>query len=169
METTTEQEKIVSPFTPTPSKTEVNKARQDLFWEFYATTVLEGVPNITQSAIKAGFTEDFAERVGQQKWFKEKFKKVFRDDMLSKAEKNLKEILSLPYLIKKKKDGEEYYEVDTDILKLVLDTSKTIVKSLGKDEGYSERSEVTGKGGEPVVFMPIELLDKHKLTNNEEK
>lgn len=169
METTTEQEKIVSPFIPETSVHENNKARQEMFWEFYAATVAEGTPNILQSAIKAGFTPDSAGKVGKTKWFKEKDKKVFRGDMLDKAEKNLKEILSLPYLIKKKKDGEEYYEVDTDILKLVLDTSKAIVKSLGKDEGYSERSEVTGKGGEPVVFMPIELLNKHQLTNNEEK
>lgn len=137
--------------------------KQQKCWDFYVQSVIAGSPNAVQSALKAGYTESSANRITTQKWFKDRKKKLDRLGMLSDAEKNLSKLLNTPYIITKQKNGEKYQEIDTELARLVLDVSKTIVKSLGKDEGYSERSEVTGKGGEPIVFMPAELLNKYQL------
>jgi hypothetical protein len=138
-------------------------SRQQVCWDYYVETVMVGQPNIYQSALKAGYTESSAECVHKAKWFKDRKKKFKRSTMLSQAEKNLLNILKMPYMVQKQKNGEPYMEVDTDVLRIIVDVSKAVVKSLGKDEGYSDRSEVTGKGGEPIVFMPPALLDKYKL------
>ncbi len=120
-------------------------------------------PNARESALKAGYTESTAERITTHKWFKDRKKKLDRLQLLADAEHNLHKLLNTPYIVTKQKNGEKYEEVDAELARLVLDVSKTIVKSLGKDEGYSERSEVTGKGGEPIVFMPAQLLEKYGL------
>lgn len=136
---------------------------QQRCWDFYVQTVIAGNPDAKNSAIKAGYAESMAANITARKWFKDRKKKLDRLGMLSDAEKNLKELLNTPYIVTKQKNGEKYQELDTEIARLVLDVSKTIVKSLGKDEGYSERSEVTGKGGEPIIFMPVELINKYNL------
>jgi len=163
---TKETKLIESPITTTSTKgstKEENQERQDKFWEYYIEGLANNTPSFKEAGMKAGFTEAYCTMISQQKWFKDKIKKINRLGMLSIAEKNLEDILKMPYTKKVRKNGVDVIEVDTDILRLVLDTTKTVVKSLGKDEGYSERSEVTGKGGEPVVFMPAELLEKHNL------
>lgn len=139
--------------------------KQQKCWDFYVQSVIAGSPNALQSAVKAGYTENTATRVTTWKWFKDRKKKLDRIGLLSDAESNLKALLNTPWIVTKQKNGERYEEVDPELARLVLDVSKTIVKSLGKDEGYSERSEVTGKGGEPIVFMPAELLNKYNLTD----
>ncbi len=136
---------------------------QQKCWDFYVQTVIAGDPNAYQSALKAGYTEETAKKTTSWKWFKDRKKKLDRMGMLSDAEQNLKKLLNTPFIVQKQKNGVKILELDTEIARLVLDVSKTIVKSLGKDEGYSERSEVTGKGGEPIVFMPAELLKKYDL------
>lgn len=138
---------------------------QQKAWDFYVQTVIAGKPDMTNSGIKAGYTPSSAGRITTQKWFKDRKKKLDRMGMLSDAEQNLKKLLNTPWMVQKQKNGEKVLELDTEVARLVLDVSKTIVKSLGKDEGYSERSEVTGKGGEPIVFMPAELLNKYNLTD----
>lgn len=139
---------------------------QQKCWDFYVQSVIAGEPNAKESARKAGYSENVAGNITTKKWFKDRKKKLDRMGMLSDAEQNLKKLLNTPYLVQKQRNGEQILEIDTDIARLVLDVSKTIVKSLGKDEGYSERSEVTGKGGDPIVFMPAELLAKYKLNDN---
>lgn len=148
--------------------------RQEEMWKFYVEGLAEGRDNLSEAAVKAGYNPDSLGRILQTKWFKDKKNKLKRVGMLSKAEKNLEDILKMPYINKKTKGGEEVLEVDTDLLRIVLDTSKVVVKSLGKDEGWSERTEMTGKSGDPIVFMPSALLEKHGLgdiknDNNENK
>lgn len=137
---------------------------QQKCWDFYVESVIAGSPNIKQSAIRAGYTESTADRIATQKWFKDRKKKLDRMGMLSDAERNLKNILNLEYIVTKTKNGEKYQEIDPELLRLVISVSDKVTKALGKDEGWSERSEVTGKGGEPIVFMPSALIEKYKLT-----
>lgn len=136
---------------------------QQRMWDFYVQSVIAGAPKIKESGMKAGYTEASADKISTQKWFKDRKKRLDRMGMLSDAEQNLKKLLNTPWMVTKQRNGEKVLEIDTEIARLILDVSKTIVKSLGKDEGYSERSEVTGKGGEPIVFMPAELLNKYNL------
>lgn len=77
--------------------------------------------------------------------------------MLSRAERVLKKAL-----IMKTADPDTGKE-QADLLRIQTDVAKHITKTLGKDEGYSERSEVTGKDGSPIVFMPTELLEKYSI------
>jgi hypothetical protein len=143
--------------------------RQQLCWDYYVESVMNGSPNIYKSALRAGYTEASSQGIANTKWFKDKKKRFKRNGMLTMAEKNLEKIMKMPYMVKKMVKGEEVMEVDTDVLRIIVDVSKSIVKSLGKDEGYSERSEVTGKGGDPIIFMPAELLAKHNLLDNNNK
>jgi hypothetical protein len=139
--------------------------RQDLCWNYFMESVLAGKPSIHDASIKAGYTPSSARRTSQTQWFRNKKKKLQRAGMLKNAEKNLDDVMRLKYKGKKinVKTGEEEDVIDIDTAKLVIDVSKTIVKSLGKDEGYSERSEVTGKDGNPIVIMPSELMDAFNL------
>jgi len=145
------------------TKQQEDQARRQRCWDYYVESVIEGRPNVRGSAIKAGFSPNAINDIAQSKWFLDKKKGLKRSVMLSRAEKNLNDVLRLPYMVQKQKDGVPYMEVDTDILRIVMDVSKSLVKSLGKDEGYSERSEVTGKDGQPIVFMPPSLISKYKL------
>lgn len=148
------------------TSTPIIDPRQQGTWNHYMATVIAGSPNARAAAVKAGYSENYAEHITVQKWFIDRKNKLKRSDMLSLAEKNLKDVLKLPYTKKRMEKKVEVLEIDTDVLRIIIDVSKATVKALGKDEGWSERSEVTGKGGDPIVFMPAELLDKHKLIDN---
>ena len=62
--------------------------------------------------------------------------------MLDKAESNLEGIVDI---------GTD----DKETLKVVADVSKFIVKTQGKDNGWSERTEHTGKDGKDLIPIPI--------------
>jgi hypothetical protein len=55
-----------------------------------------------------------------------------------------------------------------DLLRVQTDVAKFIAKTQGKDDGYSERNEMTGANGEQIVFLPVELMDKYKLKQQED-
>jgi hypothetical protein len=108
--------------------------REQKCWDFYVATVSSGCPNAYQSAIKAEYSKDHAENITLQGWFKERNNKLIRKDMLSKAEKVLDKTLSY------NAENEEGV-VKTDLLRIQTDVAKHITKTLGKDEGYSEKTE----------------------------
>lgn len=139
---------------------------QQRMWDFYVQSVIAGVPRIKESGVRAGYTEESAEKIGTQKWFKDRKKKLDRMGMLSDAEQNLKKLLNTNFIVQKTVKGEKVLEFDPEIARIVYSVSDKVTKALGKDEGWSERSEVTGKGGEPIVFMPAELLKKYDLGEN---
>ena len=112
--------------------------REQVMWDIYVEKVAKGIENAYAAAIDAGYSEDSARNVTMRDWFKEKLGKLKRKEMLSKAERNLDKTLDLVTL---NKEGLE----DPQLLKIKVDVSKTIVQTLGKDEGYSTRSELVGK------------------------
>jgi len=103
--------------------------RQKLCWELYVNPKSETFGNAMQSAIKAGYEESTANQITVEPWFLGRLRRL---NMLGKAEKVLDEAL----------EGKD--------LKLAQDTAKFVAKTLGKGEGYSERTELTGKDGEPL-------------------
>lgn len=117
--------------------------RQKLCWSNYINPSSETFGNATQSAIKAGYTPDYADQITTVDWFKGKVRRL---NMVSKAERNLDNTLDLVTINK------EGYE-DPQLLKIKVDVSKTIVQTLGKDEGYSTKTEtdLTSKG-EKIEF-----------------
>lgn len=127
--------------------------RQKLCWELYIKPGTEYFGNAYQSALKAGYGEGHASQITTQEWFLEKARRL---NMLSKAEKVLDRTLTFEPV-------NEKGEIKTDLLRIQVDTAKHITKTLGKDEGYSERQEHTGKDGKDLTisFDPI-----FKDTNN---
>ena len=127
--------------------------RQRLCWNLYIDQKSETFANGRKSAIKAGYGKHYADVITMQPWFKDKAR---RTHLLGKAEKKIDKILDMDYL-------DEKGEIRADVLRVQADTAKHITKTLGKDEGYSEKTEVENTGN-TTVFLPQELLEKFNLT-----
>jgi len=119
--------------------------RQKLFWDNYIIPTSETFLKKTESAIKAGYSETYASRISNAPFFRKRMK---RFGMLEKAERLLNKTLTLKY-------KDENGKVQSDVLRIQTDVAKHITKTLGKDEGYSERSEVTGKDGGEIRVSSI--------------
>lgn len=141
-------------------------------WEEYVKTWNDGEPSARKAAIIAGYSPNTAINMTKMKWFRDKKKKLRRSKMLTRAEKNLDKVLRMEFSgMKIQEDGTEKEVIDKDILKAVIDVSKTVVTTLGKDEGYSTKTEVKGDMGgeikinsisyaEPVKEIESKVVDK---------
>ncbi len=127
--------------------------RQKMMWRSYTDPKSPTFSNAAQSAIKAGYSEYYSHAITSKGWFKA-YKR--RYNLLQKAEKVLDKTLDMET---KDDAGRE----QADLLRVQNDAAKFVAKTLGKDEGYSERTEMTGANGESIVFMPVELMEKYKL------
>lgn len=126
--------------------------RQKLCWDFYVNPKSETFGNAYQSAMKAGYKDGSSKQITTENWFLEKCRRL---NLLNKAERNLDKILDLPL---------------EDKANVVLDASKFIAKTLGKDEGYSDRSELTGKDGERLLLSEEQINTlKEKLINESKR
>ncbi len=125
--------------------------RQRLMWNYYIDQTSETFSNAKRSAIKAGFSEYYSNSITNQAWYKDKKRRMH---LLSKAEKVLNKILKM-------NTEDEKGKPKADVLRVQADMAKHVTKTLGKDEGYSEKTEVTG--GSNIVFLPVELINKFNL------
>jgi len=99
--------------------------REQICWDFYVKSIQENRENAYKSAIDAGYAEDTARNITMNEWFKERLRKLKRKEMFSKAERNLDYVLDM------------------------------VAKTLGKEEGYSERTELTGKDGKDLIVNVV--------------
>jgi phage terminase small subunit len=110
--------------------------RQIEFLKGYNDPKSKTFGNALQSAVKAGYSQEYAENITSlmPDWLSESIGR--RKRLLEKAEKNLENLL------------------DSEDEKIQADMSKFVTKTLGKNEGYSERVEqdITSAG------KPIPLL-----------
>ncbi len=128
--------------------------RREACWNYYLKTVRDGNPSARAAARKAGFSENTSLNIGNMRWFKNKKDKLRRSKMMNNAEKNIARILNMGYTeMKQAEDGTEKEIVDKDVLRIVADMSKTIVTTLGKDLGYSNKTEVK------VLTTPMPILE----------
>jgi hypothetical protein len=126
--------------------------REQKCWDIYITKLTSGIENAYESAIEAGYEHSTAKNVTMRGWFKERLEDLERKEMLSDAEKVLRK--TLRYKTERINDsGVE--EVKTDLLRIQVDASKHITSTIGKDKGYSSRSELTGKNGKD---LPVPIL-----------
>jgi len=134
---------------PNGANSTTSDPREQICWDFYLETLLGNKGNAYESAIKAGYSPSSAKNITMRDWFKARLRKLDRKEMLSKAEKNLHKVLDTVYV-------NEEGAIQADVMRIVVDVSKTIVTTLGKNDGYSTRNEVTGAEGEPlgVVILP---------------
>lgn len=128
--------------------------RRERCWNFYLDTVRKGIPNARDSARKAGFSENTAINIGNIKWFKDRKDKLRRSKMMTNAERNIARILNMGLTkIKKLDDGSEEEVFDPDRARIVADMSKLIVTTLGKDEGWSTKTELK------VTALPTPIME----------
>ena len=137
---------------PYGSNQYVMDPRQKQCWDLYINPKSKTFGNAYRSAIKAGYEDGTARQITTFDWFNEKCRRL---NLLNKAERNLDKILDLPL---------------EDKANVVLDASKFIAKTLGKDEGYSDRSELTGKDGERLLLTEEQIRTlKEKLINESKR
>lgn len=108
--------------------------REQICWDFYVKSIISGKVNAYDSAIKAGYTKSSAKNITLTGWFRERLEELERKDMLSKAEKLLYRTLNYQT---EKEDG----EVRTDLLRIQTDVGKFLASTLGKNKGYSTKTE----------------------------
>lgn len=106
--------------------------KQIAFLTNYNDPKSETFGNALQSALKAGYSQEYSESILSKNlnWMAENVGR--RKRMLSKAEARLETAL------------------DSDDERVSVDVAKFIAKTQGKDEGYSDRTEHTGKDGEQI-------------------
>lgn len=136
--------------------------REQICWDNYVQSIINGKENAKQAALDAGYEPKTAEKITVRSWFIERKAKLKRKDMLSKAERNLDEVLDIKYT-------DDEGKVNTQVLKIKTDTSVVIVKTLGKDEGYSDRTEIDHTTlGEKITSINYIIPDGNKLNPNPE-
>lgn len=116
--------------------------RQALFLANYLNPKSETFSNALQSALKAGYSQEYAESILTKDldWLAES---VGNEKMVKKAEKVIDEMLDL--------DSSE-----PQLVKIKQDTAKFVTSRLAKQK-WSERTEVTGANGKdlPVPILQI--------------
>jgi hypothetical protein len=124
--------------------------RQSLFLQYYLDPKSETFSNALQSGLKAGYAEEYSKTILSQDidWLSESLNQA---KMVRKAENNLDNALDID--IKDEKIGERG-----------LKATVFVLSRLGKDKGYSDRTELTGKDGKDL--LPIPLLENLRNVRN---
>lgn len=130
--------------------------RKEEAWKYYITKDSKTYGNAYLSAIKADYGTGYAKQITTQKWW---LAKVRRSGLLEKAEKVLDEDLEMETVIDvigmfgpiiDKKTKKPFTKVDPDLRRIRQSAAGFVASRLGKNKGYSARTEVTGKDGEKL-------------------
>lgn len=127
--------------------------QQENFLAYYTDPRSETFSNALQSALRAGYTEEYANNITSllPDWLSESMGDLSR---LRRAEKRLDQILDLEPV---DKEG----NVDNALIANQMKGINLVAKGIGKNK-YSERTELTGaKGG------AIEVNDVSKLSDDQ--
>ncbi len=132
--------------------------RQSLFLVNYLDTSSETFSNALQSALKAGYEQEYAENITHliPDWLSEA---IGDNKMVRDAKKALSEALNYSTV-------DESGKVDPGVGRLKLDASKLVLKGMRKDK-YSERSEVTGKDGQELQPLMVKIIGKDDKSNGD--
>lgn len=124
--------------------------KQIEFLKYYNDPTSETFSNALQSALKAGFSQNYAENitVAMPNWLEENVGR--RKRMFYKAERRIDSL------------------IDSKNEKIALGASALVVKTLGKEEGYSERTELTGKDGKDLGVVVLPPKNESTLEANNE-
>jgi len=126
--------------------------RQKLCWDYYVNPRSETFGSGRASAIKAGYEEEYANQITVSEWFIVKLRRL---NMLNKSEKVLEEDLDMNTLSVKEVNGEQIIGIDPQLRSIRQKAATFVASTQGKDEGYSTRTENTGKDGGAIEFKPI--------------
>lgn len=123
--------------------------QQELFLAEYVNPRSDNFGNATQSALKAGYSKEYAENITHlmPDWLSESIGDMKR---LRKAEKILDKTLDMEAI-------DENGKVDNQLLKTQTDTAKFFAERLNKTK-YSSRSEIGGPNGTELPIL-IQFVD----------
>lgn len=128
--------------------------RQALFLANYLDPKSKTFSNALQSALKAGYSQEYAESLTSNAptWLSENLGDTY---IVQRAEKNLKEFLEMDTenkVVRGKGENAMVLSIDDAALKRIkADMTKFALERLNKEK-YSQRAEVTGKGGGAIDF-----------------
>jgi len=113
-------------------------ARQQQFIVNYFSPESETYLNAMRSALACGYRQEYAENITSQmpKWLSEQLE--YKDRVITKAKRRLEEFI----------DQKADKRVASDMVKFTL-------KTLGKDEGFTERNETVSKS----LSVNIDITD----------
>ena len=116
--------------------------QQELFLASYTDPKSNTFGNATQSAIKAKYTQDYADNIMAllPEWLSENIGDMRR---LKKAEKNLEEVQNFEVV-------NDEGKVDVNLLDKRIKVDMFLAERLNKQK-YSTRAEVTGKDGADLI------------------
>lgn len=127
--------------------------RREKAWSNYIHPKSPTFGNATQSAISAGYSPSYSNQITTKDWW---LGKVRRSRLFTKAEKVLEETLdmetNLPLIgmfgpIIDKKTKQPILQQNDKLLNIKQNSAKFVTERLGKKEGYSTRTELTGADG----------------------
>lgn len=130
--------------------------RREEAWKNYITKGGTTFGNAYLSAIKADYSKGHAKQITSEKWWLDKARK---SGLLAKAEKVLDEDLELETVVDvigmfgpiiNKETKKPFRKVDPDLRRIRQSAAGFVASRLGKNKGYSARTEVTGKDGEKL-------------------
>lgn len=112
--------------------------RQALFLEYYMKPGTDTFSNIYQSAIKAGYSKEYAEnmRIKTLDWVSDNVGEVTKDELVKKSKRVLNKTL------------------DGDDIKLAQDTAKFVAKT---DIEFSEKQDIT-TGGNAINPILVKFI-----------
>jgi hypothetical protein len=116
--------------------------RQSLFLAYYLDPKSETFSNAFQSAIKAGYEDEYAKVILNKDldWLSESVKDSL---LLQKAEKRLNQLLDFEPV-------DEEGKIDNGLIANQMKAINLVAKGIGKAK-YSERQEVTGADGKELA------------------
>ena len=138
--------------------------RQSLFLSHYLNPKSETFSNALQSALKAGYAQEYAENITGQMpgWLSEALGK---ERMLRTAEKNLVDIMEMEVEVGVKVGEEEIgKKIEPSLVGHKLKASMFIAERLGKEK-YATRTEHTGAEGKPIPIL--HTLNQSNVLNND--
>jgi hypothetical protein len=123
--------------------------QQTQFIAYYTNPNSETFGNALQSALRANYKQEYAESITSHmpNWLSENIGKT---KLIIKAEKNLE--MALDGLLDDPEKGKK---------EIQYKATEFTLKTQGKDKGYSERTEITGKDGEALSINVIKYDDNH--------
>lgn len=120
--------------------------RQKLCWDYYINPKSPTFSNGLQSALKAGYDEEYSNQITTLPWFLEKVRTL---NMLDKAEKVLNDMLEMDEVTVKKVGEVDVIVREPQLTKIKQDTAKFVAERVGKAQ-YATRTEHTGADGKDL-------------------
>ncbi len=130
--------------------------QQEVFLSEYTNPKSTNFGNAVQSALKAGYTENYANNITglMPDWL---FESIGDMKRLRKAEKNLDEVQNLEIY-------DENGKPDAQLIDKRTKVDMFIAERLNKDK-YSTRQEQTGKDGKDLIPESLTQEEKEQLLN----